>query len=169
MSPDLPKTRAELMARLDELGIATRTTDHAAVFTVAESDLLHQTLAGAHTKNLFLRDAKDRLFLIVAQCHTAIDLKALPRLIGSGRLSFGKPELLMQVLGVTPGSVTALAVINDTAGRVVVVLDARLMQYDEINCHPLVNTATTSLARDDLVRFIRASGHEPRVVDLTAV
>ena len=103
----------------------------------------------------------------MAECHTAIDLKGLPKLIGSGRLSFGKPELLMEVLGVTPGAVTALSLINDRAGRVSVVLDARLMQYDEINCHPLVNTATTTLARDDLVRFMRACGHEPRVVVLT--
>ena len=101
------KTRAELMARLDDLGMAVKTVDHDAVFTVAESEALHRNLAGGHTKNLFLKDAKDQLFLIVAECHTAIDLKALPKLIGSGRLSFGKPELLMEVLGVTPGAVIA--------------------------------------------------------------
>ena len=156
------------MARLAELGIASETVDHAAVFTVAESAALHQQIAGGHTKNLFLKDAKDRLFLVVAESHTPVDLKALPKLIGSGRLSFGKPDLLMQVLGVTPGSVTALSLINDTAHRVSVVVDARLMQYNTINCHPLVNTATTCIARDDLMRFMRACGHEPRIVTLDA-
>ena len=156
------------MARLAELGIAVETVDHAAVFTVAESAELHRQIAGAHTKNLFLKDAKDRLFLVVAESHTPVDLKALPRLIGSGRLSFGKPDLLMQVLGVTPGSVTALSLINDTAHRVSVVVDARLMQYDDINCHPLVNTATTRIARDDLMRFMQACGHEPLIVTLDA-
>ena len=156
------------MARLAELGIASETVDHAAVFTVAESAALHQQIAGGHTKNLFLKDAKDRLFLVVAESHTPVDLKALPKLIGCGRLSFGKPDLLMQVLGVTPGSVTALSLINDTAHRVSVVVDARLMQYNTINCHPLVNTATTCIARDDLMRFMRACGHEPRIVSLDA-
>ena len=88
-------------------------------------------------------------------------------LFRSQRLSFGKPDLLMEVLGVPPGSVTAFAVINDSKGRVSVVVDASLMRYDNINCHPLVNTATTTIARDDLLAFIRASGHEPRIADLT--
>ncbi|MEZ5851216.1 MAG: prolyl-tRNA synthetase associated domain-containing protein [Hyphomicrobiaceae bacterium] len=161
------KTRAELMSRLEELGIATTTEEHAAVFTVAESAELHRQLPGGHTKNLFLKDHKDRLFLVVAESHTPVDLKGLPKRIGSGRLSFGKAELLADVLGVTPGSVTALSLINDTSQRVSVVVDERLMQYDNINCHPLENTATTSLARDDLMKFIRACGHDPRVLALT--
>ena len=163
-----PKSRADLMLRLAALGIATNTVEHEAVFTVAESDRLHREIAGGHTKNLFLKDAKDRLFLVVAECHTPIDLKALPKIIGSARLSFGKPELLTEVLGVTPGSVTALALINDADGRVSVVVDQRLMEYESINCHPLINTATTSLARDDLMRFMRATGHEPQVLPLNA-
>lgn len=167
MSANPPTTRAELFARLDELGVAHTTVEHAAVFTVAESDELHRNLPGGHTKNLFLKDAKDKLWLIVAEGHTPVDLKALPKTIGSARLSFGKPELLRDVLGVTPGSVTALALINDRAGRVSVVVDQRLMEYDVINCHPLENTATSSISRDDLMRFIRACGHEPRVLPLT--
>jgi len=163
----MPKTRQELMTRLEELGIAVTTVDHKAVFTVGESDELHAQIPGGHTKNLFLKDAKDRLWLVVAECHTAIDLKALPKTIGSARLSFGKAELLMEVLGVTPGSVTALSLINDTEHRVSVVVDQRLMEYDMINCHPLVNTATTSIRRDDLVRFIEACGHAPRILTLT--
>ncbi len=167
MQADRPKTRSELMARLTELTISVETLEHAAVFTVAESENLYRQMTGAHTKNLFLKDAKDRLFLVVAESRTVIDLKALPKIIGSARLSFGKPELLMQVLGVTPGSVTALSLINDKAQNVSVVVDARLMDYDHINCHPLENTATTRLARDDLMRFIRACGHEPRITSLT--
>ena len=167
MSASPPKTRAELMARLEALGIAHTTVEHAAVFTVAESNALHQDLPGGHTKNLFLKDKKDRLYLVVADRHTPVDLKALPKRIGSDRLSFGRPELLAEVLGVTPGSVTALALANDTGRRCSVVVDQRLMEYDSINCHPLVNTATTTIARDDLIRFIRACGHEPKVMTLT--
>ncbi len=162
----MPKTRAELMARLAELGIETTTVDHEAVFTVGESNALHSEIAGGHTKNLFLKDAKDRLWLVVADCHASINLKALPKVMGSARLSFGKPELLLEVLGVTPGSVTALALINDQGRRVSVVVDRRLMEYEIINCHPLENTATTSLRRDDLIRFIEACGHTPRILDL---
>lgn len=164
----MPKTRADLFARLDELGIHTATIDHEAVFTVAESDRLHREIAGGHTKNLFLKDHKDRLWLVVAESHTPVDLKALSKTIGSGRLSFGKPELLLQVLGVQPGSVTALALINDTERRVSVVVDRALMQYDIINCHPLENTATTSIRRDDLIKFMEACGASPSVLPLTA-
>ncbi len=163
----MPKTRQELMTRLDELGLATTTVDHEPVFTVAESDRLHQEIPGGHTKNLFLKDAKGKLWLVVAECHTNVDLKTLPKTIGSARLSFGKAELLMEALGVAPGSVTALALINDTAHRVSVVVDRRLMEYDVVNCHPLVNTATTSLRRDDLIRFMEACGHAPQVLELS--
>lgn len=163
----MPLTRQELFDRLAALGIETTTIDHEPVFTVAESDRLHREIAGGHTKNLFLKDAKDKLWLVVAEAHTPIDLKALPKAIGSARLSFGKPDLLMEALGVTPGSVTALALVNDTAQRVSVVVDRRLMEYDVVNCHPLVNTATTSIRRDDLIKFIEACGHTPRIVALT--
>lgn len=162
----MPVTRKALFARLDELGIQTRTVEHEAVFTVAESHKLDSELQGAHTKNLFLRDDRGALFLVVAVATTRVDLKALSRTLSAGRFSFGKPELLNEVLGVEPGSVTAFAVINDTGARVNVVLDAELMVFDTINCHPLENTATTNIAREDLMRFIRACGHEPRVVML---
>jgi Ala-tRNA(Pro) deacylase len=156
------------MARLAELGIETTTVDHEAVFTVAESDRLHRELPGGHTKNLFLKDAKGQLWLVVAESHTEVDLKALPKAIGAARLSFGKPDLLMEVLGVTPGSVTALALINDTANRLTVVVDERLMRYDIINCHPLENTATTAIRREDLFRFMEACGFKPQIASLSA-
>jgi Ala-tRNA(Pro) deacylase len=163
----MPVTRTELFARLSELGIATRTVEHPPVFTVAESEKLERDIPGGHTKNLFLKDAKDRLFLVTAESHNQIDLKSLHKVLGCARLSFGKPELLEEVLGVAPGSVTAFALINDRACRVSFVLDARLMEYDYINCHPLENTATTSVAREDLLRLIRSCGHEPRILKLS--
>jgi Ala-tRNA(Pro) deacylase len=161
-------TRSDLFQRLEALGIETHTVEHDAVFTVAESDRLHRDIAGGHTKNLFLKDAKGRLWLIVAESHTEVDLKAIHRPLGAARFSFGNADLLLEVLGVTPGSVTALALINDTAGRVSVVVDEALMRYETINCHPLVNTATTAIKRDDLLKFMRATGHEPTIARLTA-
>lgn len=160
----MPATRQDLLARLAELGIETRTVDHAAVFTVAESMQLERQLPGGHTKNLFLKDKKDRLFLVVALGHARIDLKSLHKVLGSDRLSFGRPDLLMEVLGVPPGSVTPFALINDKARRVTVILDADMMRHERLNYHPLANTATTNIARDDLLIFIRACGHEPRVL-----
>jgi Ala-tRNA(Pro) deacylase len=163
----MPASQQDLFARLAELGIATETVQHAPVFTVAESSQLQRRLPGGHTKNLFLKDKKGRLFLVVALAHAHIDLKTLPGRLGSDRLSFGSPELLMEVLGVAPGSVTPFALVNDRARRVTVVLDAVMMRHERLNYHPLVNTATTGIARDDLVAFIRACGHEPRVLALT--
>jgi Ala-tRNA(Pro) deacylase len=162
-----PATRAELMARLDQLRIVTRTVEHQAVFTVAESDAVSRDISGGHTKNLFLKDSKGALFLVVAEAHTAVDLKGLHKILGCGRFSFGKPDLLMSVLGVPPGSVTAFSLINDADRLVSVVIDKALMAFDAINCHPLTNTATTTISREDLFRFMRATGHEPRIAQLT--
>jgi Ala-tRNA(Pro) deacylase len=160
----VPATRQDLFARLAELGIATRTVDHDAVFTVAESARLERELPGGHTKNLFLKGRKGALFLVVALGRAHIDLKSLHRVLGCDRLSFGKPELLMEALGVSPGSVTPFSLINDKACRVTVILDADMMCHETINFHPLENTASTNIGRDELVAFIRACGHEPRVV-----
>jgi Ala-tRNA(Pro) deacylase len=161
-----PATRQDLFARLAELGIAAHTVEHAAVFTVAESAKLQRELPGGHTKNLFLKDKKSRLYLVVALGQTRIDLKTLPQRLGSDRLSFGKSELLADVLGVQPGSVTPFALINDTAQRVTVILDADMMRCERLNYHPLENTATTNIAREDLLRFIRSCGHEPRILEV---
>lgn len=165
----IPATRDQLFAYLDGLGIATQTVEHEAVFTVGESTALHREMPGGHTKNLFLKDAKGQLWLIIAESHTPVDLKSIYKPLGAARFSFGKPDLLMEALGVTPGSVTALSLINDPGGRVSVVVDAELMKYDSVNCHPLVNTATTNLQRDDLLKFIRATGHEPKIACLTGL
>ncbi len=162
----MPITRDQLFHRLDQLAIKTTTVEHAAVFTVEESDRLHRDITGGHTKNLFLKDAKGGLWLIVAEAHAIVDLKLLHKVLGAPRFSFGNADLLESVLGVSPGSVTALAVVNDTEQRVSVVVDRTLMGYEKINCHPLTNTATTSIGRDDLIKFMRASGHEPRMIAL---
>jgi Ala-tRNA(Pro) deacylase len=164
----MPATRQDLLARLAELGIETLTVDHEAVFTVAQSSKLERELPGGHTKNLFLKDKKGALFLVVALGHAQIDLKTLHRRLGCDRLSFGRPELLMEVLGVPPGSVTPFALVNDKARRVTVVLDLDMMRHERLNYHPLENTATTNIAREDLLAFIAACGHEPRIVAVTA-
>jgi len=164
----LPATRQDLLARLAELGIATTTLEHEAVFTVAESSRLERELPGGHTKNLFLKDKKDRLYLVVALGHAHIDLKGLHKALGSDRLSFGKPELLMEVLGVPAGSVTPFALINDKARRVTVILDADMMRHERLNFHPLENTATTNIAREDLLRFVSACGHAPRTMAVSS-
>lgn len=161
-----PKTRAELFTFLDQLGIITKTLDHPPLFTVAESSDVERALPGGHSKNLFLKDANGDLILIVALNTTKVDLKGLPKVITSGRLSFGKPELLMEALGVTPGAVCVFALVNDPQSRVRLILDRHLMAYDTINAHPLENTATTNIARADLLRFIEATNHRAAVFTL---
>lgn len=163
-----PATRADLLRRLDELGIAHRTTDHDAVFTVEESQRLHVDLPGMHSKNLFFKDAGERLWLLTAEASRRIDLKTLHTRIGAKRLSFGKPDLLMAALGVTPGSVTPFALINDTARRVSFVLDAEMADAPQLNFHPLVNTATTSISAQGLRAFLRRTGHGFATVDLSS-
>jgi Ala-tRNA(Pro) deacylase len=161
----MPATPDELFAFLDRLGIAHRTVTHPAVFTVEEARLLRGQVAGGHTKNLFLKDKKDALFLVVAEEDAKIELKSLHRRLGaSGRFSFGSAELLREVLGVEPGAVTPFAALNDTKGRAEMVLDAAMMRHAILNYHPLVNTMTTSIGRDDLVAFLKATGHTPRIV-----
>ena len=162
-------TRSELLSFLDQLGIETRTHEHQAVFTVAESLEIEKAMSGGHTKNLFLKDKKDRVFLVVALNDAEIDLKSLHRAIGADRLSFGKPELLEALLGVKPGSVTPFSLINDREGRVTVVLDAPMMQHDLLNYHPLENTATTAIRQEDLLRFIEATGHSPKIMQVSGL
>ena len=154
----------ELFAYLDGLGIAHQTVQHPAVFTVEEARTLRGKVAGGHTKNLFLRDKKGALFLVVAPEDAAIELKSLHRLVGaSGRFSFGSSELMRETLGVEPGSVTPFAAINDESGQVTVVLDTAMMREPTLNFHPLVNTRTTAISRKGLLKFLEATGHRPRI------
>ena len=163
------KTRADLIAFFDAHGVDHDTTDHAAVFRVGEGEGIKDDIPGAHTKNLFLKDAKGRLWLISAQDDTQIDLKRLHTVIGSARLSFGSAELMEQVLGITPGSVTAFALINDAERQATFVLDARLAQAQRVNFHPMTNTATTGVSQAGFARFLQALGIAPMVVDFAAM
>ena len=161
----MPATPEDLFALLDRLGIKTTTVEHPPLFSVEESRHLRGEIPGAHTKNLFLVDRKDRLFLLSAEESAAIDLKQLHHKIGaSGRLSFGKAEVMRAALGVDPGSVTPFAVMNDGGNRVCVVIDRALRARDPLNFHPLVNTRTTRIAAADLLRFLEAVGHPPQIV-----
>jgi Ala-tRNA(Pro) deacylase len=164
MKRPMPASPDDLFACLDRLGIAHQTVQHPPVFTVEDARALRGQVAGGHTKNLFLRDKKGALFLVVAPEDATIELRALHRLLGaSGRFSFGSADLLRETLGIEPGSVTPFAVMNDTQHRVTVVLDAAMMANAALNFHPLVNTETTTISRDGLVRFLEATGHPPRI------
>ncbi len=160
----MPATEAELFAHLDRLGITTTTHRHDPVFTVEQAQKVHGDMPGGHCKNLFCKDEKGALWLICCLEDDRVDLKAAPAKIGSKRLSFGKPELLMAVLGLEPGGVTPFGLINDRERRVTVILDQRMMAEPLLNFHPLHNAATTAIASADLTRFIESLGHAPRIV-----
>lgn len=160
---------ADLFRFLERLGIVTDTVEHPPLYTVAQSQELRGQIPGGHTKNLFLKDRKGRLVLVIAPEEAAVDLKRLHERIGAaGRLSFGSAELMRATLGIEPGSVTPFAVMNDRAGAVSVVLDAGLLAHARLNFHPLVNTMTTGIGRDDLIAFLSATAHEPSIVALAA-
>ncbi|WP_062018136.1 prolyl-tRNA synthetase associated domain-containing protein [Aureimonas sp. AU4] len=166
--PALERLAPDLARRLAGAGVATRTVEHEAVFTVDEAQALRGTIPGVHTKNLFVKDKKGRHFLVTAAEDTPVDLKTLHGRIGaSGRLSFSDAERMGRMLGVEPGSVTVLGLVNDRAGEVTLVLDERLLEHDILNAHPLTNRATTSLPLADLLRFLGATGHEPIVTPLS--
>lgn len=165
----MPMTSEDLLTFLADNGIPAKTVTHPPLATVAESQSLRGQIAGGHTKNLFLKDKKGRYFLVTVAEEAVVDLKAIHQLIGaSGRVSFGSAEAMMEMLGVAPGAVTMFGVINDTANQVTAVIDSVLMEHDEVNAHPLVNTATTTINRDDLLKFFRLAGHEPMILKVSA-
>jgi Ala-tRNA(Pro) deacylase len=155
----------QLFARLDKLGIAHRTVEHPPVFTVEEAKALRGNLPGHHIKNLFLRNKKEEMWLVVALEDRAIDLKRLGEVLGAGRLSFGSADRLKRTLGVEPGSVTPLSLVNDEARAVRLAVDRGVADGGPVNAHPLVNTMTTALAPAELLRFFEATGHTPRWLD----
>jgi Ala-tRNA(Pro) deacylase len=165
---DRRATEQDLLARLADLEIPVTTHRHAAVHTVGENRTLRGNLPGGHCKSLFLKDKKGELWLVVTLEDRVLDLKALPKVIGSARLSFGKPALLLEALGVAPGAVTPFAALNDPAARVAVVLDRPMLDHDPLNYHPLHNEATTAISPAGLLAFLRACGHEPTILDLGA-
>lgn len=156
----------QMMAALADLDIAVTVHEHEAVYTVEESAALHTAIAGHHTKNLFLKDAGGRFWLVTAPHDKRVDLKALPAVMGSKKLSFGKAEDMERLLGVTPGSVTPLAGFNDVEGLVTIVLDHVLAASDCVNVHPLRNTATLGVSGADLIRFLAAHRHEALIIDV---
>ena len=156
-------TPDQLFAYLDSLGIAYKTVRHPPLFTVEQSRASRGQIPGGHTKNLFLRDKNNALFLVVAEEDAPIVLKKLHHRLSAGRFSFGAPNLLREVLGVEPGAVTPFGAINDTELRVTVVLDKALLEHGTLNFHPLDNSMTTAIARDDLMKFLEATGHPPRI------
>ncbi len=165
MTEALPTSPEALFARLDALGIRHRTVCHEPVFTVDENRELRGAIPGGHCKNLFLRNKKGACWLVVCLEDARIDLKALGGRIGAGRPSFGSAGRLMEALGVLPGAVTPFALINDTALRVQPVLQARMLEVSPLNYHPLQNDRTTAIAPEDLLRFIKACGHTPTILD----
>ena len=166
----MPATPEDLMAFLDELSIETTTVTHPPLHTVEESKALRGDLPGAHIKNLFLKDKKGRLFLLTCLENRTVNMKTLDKMIGSARLSFGKPDLLWETLGVRPGAVTPFSLINDrdTDKKVTFALDSALKDSDLIHAHPLHNEATTAISSVGLAKFIDACGHKPVLVDFDA-
>ncbi len=165
----MPNTHKQLFDLLDKLGIAHTTHEHEAIFTVEQGAHIKAKLPGGHTKNLFLKDKDGKLFLICALGDTKIAINKLHTFLGCKRLSFGKPDLMLEVLGVTPGSVTFFAIMNDTNAQVKLVLDAALFDHDLVNFHPLENSATTAIASRHLKDFARATGHDPVILDFASM
>lgn len=157
---------AGLLADLAALAIPFAAHEHAAVFTVEESRLVDAEIPGAHTKNLFLKDAGGAFWLVTVPAEARVDLKALPQAIGCKRVSFGKPHDMERLIGITPGSVTPLAMINAAPGSVTVVLDRTLAEAPRMNVHPLRNTGTLGLAGSDVLRLLRHWGHTPLVAPI---
>ncbi len=158
-----------LFAHLERLQIKTQTYEHAPLATVAQSQSLRGRIAGGHCKNLFLRDVKGELYLLVCLEEARVDLKALAKAVGAKRFSFGSAARLEAALGVQPGSVTPFALMNDKERHVRPILDREMLGYETLNYHPLVNDKTTSIGRDDLLRFIESTGHEALIIDLPCV
>ena len=157
-----PGAREEaLYERRRALGIAWKTIQHVPVFTTEEAAAVSGTLTGALTKNLFLKDQKGGLWLVVLRDHIRLDLKALAKALPCPRFSFGSAELLIETLGIAPGAVTPFALMNDGGAKVKVILDAGMMAMDPLNFHPLRNDRTATISAEALLKFIRATGHEP--------
>ena len=162
----MDKDQQLLFDRFKQLDIEVQTRAHEAAFTVEDARKLRGQIPGGHCKNLFLKDKKGAIWLIVCLEEAIINLKTAPKIIGSARLSFGNPDLMMEILGITPGSVTPFALINDRQNRVNVILEKSMMEHELLNFHPLRNDQTTTIASSDLLKFISSCGHNPQVVSL---
>ena len=169
MASDEDKAQAAVKAAFDAEGVKWEILEHVPVMKVEEGLEAVKSLNCSFAKNLFVKDKKGRYFLLTVGEEAEVDLKTVHQTIGaSGRVSFGKPDALLDLLGVQPGAVTAFGVVNDVEGHVTLVLDATLMQSELVNCHPLTNEATTTIASSDLIRFAEATGHKPLVLNVAA-
>ena len=158
---------SDIYALLESLSIPFERYDHAPVFTCDEADAAVPNTAAVQTKNLFLRDKRGRRhILLVTSCAKSVDVKRFADQIGADHLSFGSAERLEKYLGVTPGSVTVLGLMNDTALGVELCVDADVWHTPSWRCHPLINSVTLVLARTDIERFFSHTGHTPRVLKL---
>jgi Ala-tRNA(Pro) deacylase len=160
-----PATSQELIKRLQNLEIEVPLLEHEAVYTVEEAKAVRGDLEGCHTKNLFVRNKKEAMWLVTCLADRAVDLKWLGEHIGAGRLSFGSAQRLMKYLGVTPGAVSPFAVVNDTERKVRVVLDREVLKREPINFHPLDNRMTVTIGAEDFLRFLEAERHSPQIIN----
>jgi len=158
-------TPQQLFAFLDQLGIPHKTVAHPPLYTVEQAREWNDKIDGLPCKNLFLKDKKDKLWLVVMPAEKRADLGKIKERVGTAPLSFGKPELLLEVLGLTPGAVNPFAVLNDAAKRVTMVLDSDMMQSEWVNYHPLHNEASTTIRSADLLKFLQALDYQPLIVD----
>lgn len=165
MTETTPAGEAELYAFLRDHGITWRHHTHPPLHTVEESRELRGDLPGAHVKNMFMKDKKGAIWLVTCREDRQIRIRDLEKEIGARGLSFGKPELLWECLGVRPGAVTPFGLLNDRAGVVNFAIDASLIEAETVNVHPLHNEATTAISSDDLLRFVGLTGHEVVRVD----
>ncbi len=163
------ENQKQLFAILDRLGIEHKTHTHEAIFTVEQGKDIKEKIAGGHTKNLFLKDKNAKLVLVCALGSTKIRINQLHKHIGCKRLSFAKPDIMKNILGVEPGSVCFFAIMNDKNTQVQLVLDKALFEHDIVNFHPLKNTATTSIKAKDMLKFAKEFNHEPLIVDFTLI
>ena len=166
MSGHAHRGEAGLREDLDELAIPFEHHEHEAVFTVEESAGIKANIPGEHTKNLFLKDSAGAFWLITVPGAMRVNLKALPATIGCKRVSFGKPEAMQAILGLTPGSVTPLGAINAIPGSIAIVLDRSLAEASRINVHPLRNTATVGMSGAQVLKLLEYWGHEPVLADI---
>ncbi|MBF0258316.1 MAG: prolyl-tRNA synthetase associated domain-containing protein [Desulfamplus sp.] len=160
------KTQEELLNVLSELGINYKNHEHPPVYTVEEADQHHDGIEGVHSKNLFFKDRKSNLFLVVTLSDKEINIKEIAKKIDAKNPSFGKAELLEEVMGVTPGAVTPFAVVNIKNHNVKIVLDEEMMEHTLLNFHPLVNTATTTITSEDLLKFMEHCDKKPEIIRL---
>jgi Ala-tRNA(Pro) deacylase len=165
----MPATPADLFALFDDLGIVHSTIEHPPFFTVEEGRPWHDKIPGLHCKNLFIKDRKGGIWLVVMPADKRADLGRLEKALGAPRFSFARPDVLQEVLALTPGSVTPFGLINDTQRCVTVILDEEMFDSEWVNFHPLHNAASTTLRSADLLRFVRALSYEPIVVRLQEV